>query len=123
MDPHDWIPRIVLAQTNILEGADVSFGGELMSQLGQKATSDRWCGMSVLPPGADMPVTGRFAPEAALGGLEIQFPLYPRKLTQLRNRGMSEMCHFRTHASQQIAPSFGWLNACAERVQLVQLVQ
>jgi len=37
-----------------------------------------------------------FAPEAALGGLEIQLPLYPRKLTQLRNRGMSEMCQYAT---------------------------
>jgi hypothetical protein len=39
---------------------------------------------------------GRFAPEAALGGLEIQLPLYPRNRTQLGNRGMSEMCQKRT---------------------------
>ena len=34
----------------------------------------------------------RSTPEAALGGLEIQLPLYPRNRTQLGNRGMSEMC-------------------------------
>jgi hypothetical protein len=40
--------------------------------------------------GADiLPLTmGRFAPKAALGRLEIQLPLYPRKQTQLGNRGM-----------------------------------
>ena len=38
-------------------------------------------------------MNGRFAPGAALGGLEIQLPLYPRNRTQLGNRGMSEMCH------------------------------
>lgn len=37
----------------------------------------------------------RFAPEAALGGLEIQLPPYPRNRTQLGNRGMSEMCQYR----------------------------
>lgn len=42
-----------------------------------------------------MPVNGSFAPEAALGGLEIQLPLYPRNRTQLGNRGMSEMCQYR----------------------------
>jgi len=35
------------------------------SELGQKATPARRYAMSVLLPGADMPVTGRFAPEAA----------------------------------------------------------
>jgi hypothetical protein len=39
-----------------------------------------------------MPVNGRFAPEATLGGLEIHLPPYPRNRTQLGNRGMSEMC-------------------------------
>jgi hypothetical protein len=33
---------------------------------------------------------GRFAPEAALGKLEIRLPPYPRKQTQLGNHGMSE---------------------------------
>jgi hypothetical protein len=42
-----------------------------------------------------MPATGHFAPEAALGGLEIQLPPYPRNRTQLGNRGMSEMCQKR----------------------------
>jgi hypothetical protein len=37
-------------------------------------------------------LNGNFAPGAALGGLEIQLPLYPRNRTQLGNRGMSEMC-------------------------------
>jgi len=46
--------------------------------------------MSVLPPGADMSMTGRFAPGAALGGLEMKPPLYPRRQTQLGNRGMFE---------------------------------
>jgi hypothetical protein len=32
------------------------------------------------------------APKAALGKLEIQLPLYPRKQTQLGNRGTSEKC-------------------------------
>ena len=32
----------------------------------------------------------RSAPRAALGRLEIQLPLYPRKQTQLGHRGMSE---------------------------------
>jgi hypothetical protein len=39
-------------------------GGRFHS-LGQKATSDRY-GMSGLPPGADMPVKGSFAPQAAV---------------------------------------------------------
>ena len=47
-------------------------------------------GMSVLPPGADMSMTGRFAPGAALGELEMKPPLYPRRQTQLGNRGMFE---------------------------------
>jgi hypothetical protein len=62
------------------------------SEMGQKGDLSHRRDMSVLPPAADMPVNGSFAPEAALGGLEIQLPLYPRKLTQLRNRGMSEKC-------------------------------
>jgi hypothetical protein len=37
----------------------------------------------------------RFAPEAALGGLEIQLPPYPQNRTQLGNRGMSEMFQYR----------------------------
>jgi hypothetical protein len=37
-----------------------------MSELGQTETSIRRCGMSVLPPGADIPPTGRFAPRAAV---------------------------------------------------------
>ena len=37
-----------------------------MSGSGQKATSARRCGMSVLPSEADMPVTGRFAPGAVI---------------------------------------------------------
>jgi len=49
MDPHDRIPRIVLAQTNILEGADVSSGGELMSQLGHLRRFDRTTATSGLP--------------------------------------------------------------------------
>ena len=58
-----------------------------------------------------------------LGRVQMS-PLYPQSTDIVRPCvGMSQMCHFRTHASQQIAPSFGWLNACAERVQLVQLVQ
>jgi hypothetical protein len=36
----------------------------------------------------------RFAPEAALGRLEIQLPLYPRKQTQLVNRGKSGLGAF-----------------------------
>jgi hypothetical protein len=36
-----------------------------MTALGQKAISTRRRGMSVLPPGADMPVSGSFAPIAA----------------------------------------------------------
>ena len=40
-------------------------GSHLRSANGQKVTSARQCGMSVLPRGADMPVTGRVAPEAA----------------------------------------------------------
>src|SRR6476660_8769037 len=32
------------------------------------------------------------APEAALRGLEIQLPPYPRNQTQFGNRGMSEIC-------------------------------
>jgi hypothetical protein len=40
-------------------------------------------------------MNGRFAPEAALGGLEIQLPPYPRNRTQLGNRGMSEICQYR----------------------------
>src|SRR5882762_10040423 len=35
-------------------------------------------------------MNGRFAPEAALGKLEIRLPPYPRKQTQLGNHGMSE---------------------------------
>jgi hypothetical protein len=35
----------------------------------------------------------RFAPKAALSGLEIQLPLDPRKQTQLAVRGTSEKCH------------------------------
>jgi hypothetical protein len=31
-----------------------------------------------------------FAPKTALGGLEIQLPLYRRKQTSLGNRGMSD---------------------------------
>ena len=46
------------------------------------------------PSEADIPVDGRFAPKAALGRLEIQLPLYPRKQTLLGNRGMSEKCRF-----------------------------
>jgi hypothetical protein len=46
----------------------------------------------------DVLANDRLAPEAALGGLEIQLPLYPRKLTQLRNRGMSEMCATNGHS-------------------------
>jgi hypothetical protein len=34
--------------------------------MGQKATSARRCAMSVLPLGADMLVTGRFAPKAVI---------------------------------------------------------
>jgi hypothetical protein len=34
-------------------------------------------------------------PKAALGRLEIQLPLYPRKQTRLGNRGMSEKCQSR----------------------------
>jgi len=39
----------------------------------------------------DLP-NDRIAPKAALGRLEIQLPLYPRKQTQLGNRGTSEKC-------------------------------
>jgi hypothetical protein len=49
-----------------------------------------------------MPVNGSFAPEAALGGLEIQLPLYPRNRTQLGNRGMYEMCQQRTSATRRL---------------------
>jgi hypothetical protein len=44
---------------------------------------------------------GRFAPKAALGRLEIQLPLYPRKQTLLGNRRMSEKCHVWTAPSWQ----------------------
>ena len=44
---------------------------------------------------------GRFAPEVALGGIEIQLPLHPRKQTQFGNRGMSEKCQFRTNCPSQ----------------------
>jgi hypothetical protein len=39
-------------------------------------------------------VNGRIAPEAALGGIEIQLPLYPQKQTQFGNRGTSEKYRF-----------------------------
>ena len=56
-----------------------------------------------------MPVTGRFAPKAALGRLEIPLPLCPRKQTRLGNRGMSVSCHERTHAPLQTASPFDHL--------------
>jgi transcription elongation GreA/GreB family factor len=43
------------------------------------------------PDAADV-WNGRFAPNAALGRLEIQVPLCLRKLTRFGNRGMSEKC-------------------------------
>jgi hypothetical protein len=46
-------------------------------------------------------------PKAAFGGLEIQLPLYPRKQTQLGNRGMSEKCRYccksRNRTTQKIS--------------------
>jgi hypothetical protein len=39
--------------------------------------------MSVLPPGADISMTGRFAPEAAGGGIDIQLPLNPESRINL----------------------------------------
>src|SRR5882762_2194375 len=50
---------------------------------------------------------GRFAPKAALGGLEIQLPLYPRKQTQLGNRGMSVVGNFRTCRDFRVESAFG----------------
>jgi hypothetical protein len=47
----------------------------------------------------------RFAPEAALGRLDIQLPPYPRNRTQLGNRGMSEMC------GNHSGPRLGWPSA------------
>jgi hypothetical protein len=47
----------------------------------------------------------RFAPKAALGRLEIQLPLYPRKQTRLGNRGMSEKCQHRTFSLTTIVAS------------------
>ena len=82
-----------------------------MSEVGQKATSARQLGKSAPPPGTDIVVTGSFAPEAALGGLEIQLPLYPQKQTQLGNRGMSEKCQKETRALQQISASFEQVSA------------
>jgi hypothetical protein len=49
-----------------------------MSVVGQTETRAHRRGMSVLPPGADIFMTGRFAPEAALSRLVIQLPLYFR---------------------------------------------
>jgi hypothetical protein len=45
--------------------------------------------------GCDLAHERPLSPEAALGGLEIQLPPYPRNRTQLGNRGMSEMCQYR----------------------------
>ncbi len=55
-------------------------------------------------------MNGRFAPQAALGETEIQLPLYPRKLTQSGNRGMSEKCSERKSNS---AKRIDYLNATA----------
>ena len=60
-------------------------------------------------------MNGRFAPKAALGRLEIQLPLYPRKQTQLGNRGMSEKCQEQTSANsiflifEQKTNRWGWM--------------
>jgi hypothetical protein len=54
--------RPILAGARRAQSAKIS---NPMSESDQKATSARRRGMSVLPPGTDMPVTGRFAPEAA----------------------------------------------------------
>jgi hypothetical protein len=47
---------------------------------------------SVVHATTDIPANGSFAPVAAPGGIEIQLPLSPRKLTRFGNRGMSEKC-------------------------------
>jgi len=43
--------------------------------LAQNATSARPRGMSVQPPGADMPATGRFAPEAVIPSICVSAKL------------------------------------------------
>jgi hypothetical protein len=55
-------------------------------------------------------MNGSFAPEAALGGIEIQLPLYPRKLTQRGHRRMSEKCQERdaTRIRQLTAALEAW---------------
>jgi hypothetical protein len=50
--------------------------------------------------------TNAFAPKAALGVLEIQLLLYPRKQTQLGNRGMPEMCQLGSRVTQSRLPLF-----------------
>jgi hypothetical protein len=49
-----------------------------MSVPGQKATFARRRGMSVVPPGADMPLNGRFAPEAAVHAIRLECALADR---------------------------------------------
>jgi hypothetical protein len=65
-----------------------------MSHVGQNRKSDPSIPSLLFPQQRTFQIhnyaTGRFAPEAALGGIEIPLPLYPRKLTQSRNRDMSE---------------------------------
>ena len=53
-----------------------------------------------------MSVTGRFAPQAALGEMRIQLPLYPRKLTRFGNRGMPEKCQQATSNTFRVVPQF-----------------
>jgi hypothetical protein len=43
----------------------------MMSEMGQTETRAHRRGMSVLPPGADMSMTGRFAPGADVGAKSV----------------------------------------------------
>src|SRR5438034_10893998 len=78
MDPHDRIPRIVLAQTNILEGADVSSGGELMSQLGQIRKSGA-------QPGSPLYPQEQTSPAGPLGSDKCRYCCKSRKSNNPKN--------------------------------------
>src|SRR5882757_7149978 len=68
----------------------------LTSELGQNRKSSMRAYVFRCTPTTDIPGNGSFAPEAAVAGIDIQLPLYPRKLTQSSKRGMSEKCQTQT---------------------------